>query len=114
MKIDVEDVEKIVKSEVLKREIVEGDEADAARIRVGKFYRKGAAPRTVKKLDEPAASPPPPSTQESVTERLLREAEDHAFCGYRTRSGRSPTLQRPLLIEADQQEQTILFILCIL
>ncbi len=76
MKIDVEDVEKIVKSEVLKREIVEGDEADAARIRVGKFYRKGAAPRTVKKLDEPAASPPPPSTQESVTERLLREAED--------------------------------------
>ena len=74
------------------------DAADAARIRVAKFYRKGAAPRTAKKLDEPAASPPPPSTQESVTERLLREAEDQqpveqspSCTTYR--SGRSPTLQ---------------------
>ena len=76
MKIDVEDVEKIVKAEVLKREIVEGDEADSARTRVAKFYRKGAAPRTAKKVDEPAATLPPSNSQESVTERLLREAED--------------------------------------
>ncbi|NLF85051.1 MAG: GNAT family N-acetyltransferase [Lentisphaerae bacterium] len=59
MKIDVEDVEKIVKAEVLKREIVEGDEADSARTRVAKFYRKGAVPRTAKKVDEPAATLPP-------------------------------------------------------
>jgi hypothetical protein len=72
----MEDVEKIVKGEVLKREIVEGDEADSARTRVAKFYRKGAAPRTAKKVDEPAATLPPSNSQESVTERLLREAED--------------------------------------
>jgi GNAT superfamily N-acetyltransferase len=56
---EMEDVEKIVKGEVLKREIVEGDEADSARTRVAKFYRKGAAPRTAKKVDEPAATLPP-------------------------------------------------------
>jgi hypothetical protein len=67
---------KIIKFEVLKREIVEGDAADAARTRVSKFYRKGAAPRAAKKVDEPAAPLPPSSPQESVTERLLREAED--------------------------------------
>ena len=44
------------------------------RIRISKFYRKGAAPRVMKKADEPAVPPPPPSPQESVTERFLREA----------------------------------------
>lgn len=39
-KIDLVDVEEIVKTEVLKRELIEGEEAKAAQIRVNKFYRK--------------------------------------------------------------------------
>lgn len=76
MKIDVEEVEGIVRTQVLKREIVEGDEAEAAQARVSKFYRKGTAPRRTKKTQEPEPSAPPPAPEESVTDRLLREAEE--------------------------------------
>jgi predicted type IV restriction endonuclease len=74
MKVEVDEIEKIVRSQVLKREIVEGDEAEAASARVAKFYKKGVAkPRrksaTEKKPLTEAAQP-----EESVTERLLREA----------------------------------------
>jgi len=67
MKIDVSEVEGIVRPQVLKREIVEGEEAEAALSRVNKFYRKGTSPRRTKKKQEP---------EESVTDRLLREAEE--------------------------------------
>ena len=76
MKVDVEDVEGIVRTQVLKREIVEGDEAEAAQARVSKFYRRGTAPRRTKKNQEPEPSAPPPVPEESVTDRLLREAEE--------------------------------------
>lgn len=73
MKIDVADVEKILRTEVLKREVVEGEEAAAAHARVTKFYRKGATPRRAKRQDQTTtASESVP--QESVTDRLLREA----------------------------------------
>jgi len=49
MKIDISEVEGIVRSQVLKREIVEGEEAEAALSRVNKFYRKGTTPRRTKK-----------------------------------------------------------------
>lgn len=75
MKIDVEEVEKIVKGEVLKREVVEGDEAEAAHARVSKFYRKGTTPRRTKK-QEPTATAPKAVPEESVTDRLLREAAE--------------------------------------
>lgn len=53
IKIDVAEVELIVKNEVLKREIVEGEEAEAAQARVRKFYRKGATSRrTIKKQEQ--------------------------------------------------------------
>ncbi len=75
MKIDVAEVEQIVRAEVLKREIVEGDEAEAGRARVSKFYRKSttSAPRKSKEQEEPSLPPPP---EESVTQRLLREAQE--------------------------------------
>jgi len=76
MKIDVEEVEGIVRTQVLKREIVEGDEAEAAQARVCKFYRKGTTPRRTKKTQEPEPSASPPAPEESVTDRLLREAEE--------------------------------------
>jgi predicted type IV restriction endonuclease len=77
MKIEVSEVEEIVKAEVLKREIVEGEEAEAARTRVGKFYRKSTAPRRAPK--KPAVAPASPGkaeAAESVTDRLLREANE--------------------------------------
>ncbi len=62
MKIDIDEVEQIVRTEVLKREIVEGEEADAARARVSKFYRKSASSRRTKKNQEqqPPATPSAP------------------------------------------------------
>jgi predicted type IV restriction endonuclease len=75
MKIDIEEVGHIVRSEVLKREIVEGDEAEAAQARVDRFYRKGRSTRKSRKPEKPQeASAVAPA--ESVTERLLREASE--------------------------------------
>lgn len=76
MKIDVAEVEGIVRTQVLKREIVEGEEADAAKARVNKFYRKGTISRRTKKKQEPEHTASPPAHQESVTDRLLREARE--------------------------------------
>ena len=67
MKIDVAEVEMIVKSEVLKREIVEGEEAEAAQARVSKFYRKGATSRRTKKKQEQQPPAAPSAPEESVT-----------------------------------------------
>lgn len=73
MKIDVAEVEQIVRTEVLKREVVEGDESEAAKARVAKFYRKGIRTRQ-KPTCEPLTTLPPPG--ESITQRLLREAQE--------------------------------------
>jgi len=74
MKIDVVEIDSIVRTQVLKREIVEGDEAEAAKARVNKFYRKGMTPRRKKQTQQSEPSAPPPAPEESVTDRLLREA----------------------------------------
>jgi len=76
MKIDMAEVEQIIRTEVLKRDVVEGEEAEAARARVSRFYRRGAAAlRTGRKRKrQPKAAPPAP--EESVTDKLLREAQE--------------------------------------
>lgn len=74
VRIEAEEIEQILMTEVLKREIVEGEQAEAAAARVNKFYRKASAPRRTRKQEEtqhPTAAPVP---EESVTDRLLREA----------------------------------------
>lgn len=76
MKIDVAEVEGIVRTQVLKREIVEGEEAEAAQSRVSKLYRKGRTPRRTKKEQAPQPSAAPPTQEESVSDRLLREAQE--------------------------------------
>jgi predicted type IV restriction endonuclease len=75
-KIDLAEVEHIVRSEVLKREVVEGEEAEAAQARVRKFYRKGTAPSRPRKQREEQISDEPAVPEESVTDRLLREAQE--------------------------------------
>ena len=73
VRVEVDEIEAIVRSEVLKREVVEGDEAEAARARVSKFYKKATAPRR-KKAGECAQEKPCDPTDETVSDRLLREA----------------------------------------
>ena len=74
IKIDAAEVEQIIRTEVLKREVVEGDEAEAAQARVRKFSKKGT-PRRRQKA-QTTDMPSPPLKEESVTEKLLREAEE--------------------------------------
>lgn len=71
MKVDVEEVEFIVTNEVLKRDIVSGDDADTAKSKINRFHRKSASKRAKNPQDE---KPVKPVAEESVTERMLREA----------------------------------------
>jgi predicted type IV restriction endonuclease len=73
VKVDISDIEQIVRAEVLKREVVEGEEADSALSKVNKFYRK-SSPRRSRKQKETA--PLKQAQEESVTDRLLREAQN--------------------------------------
>ncbi len=75
IRIDADEIEHLVRKEVLKREIVDGEDAGIAKARVSKFYRKNSSSRkatTKKKNETPTA---PVEAAESVTDRLLREAE---------------------------------------
>ncbi len=68
IKIEASEIEQILVNEVLKREVMIGDEADAARNKIGKFYRKAGKKTEIK------PAPTPPVSGESVAEKLLREA----------------------------------------
>jgi len=72
VKIDIDEIKSMVGSEVLKRELVEGEEAEAAQAKVKKFYRKG---RTRPKKQEKNLTPAP-SAQEDVSfsDKLLTES----------------------------------------
>ena len=71
IKIEVDEVEAIVRTEVLKREVVEGEEAEAAKARVNKFYKKSMSRH--RKTTYSSQETTPPTSEESVTERLLRD-----------------------------------------
>jgi hypothetical protein len=43
IRIELPDIEQIIKTQVVKREILEGEEADAAKKRINKFYKKASA-----------------------------------------------------------------------
>lgn len=76
MRVEQKEIELIVRTEVLKREIVEGEEAEAAHARVNRFYRKSSTPRSGKKKEHTSSVPTAVSPNESVTDRLLREAKE--------------------------------------
>lgn len=76
VKIEMDEIERIVANEVLKREVAEGEQAEAAQARVNKFYRKSTTPRRAKKEQAPLPTAEPLATDESVTDRLLREAQE--------------------------------------
>lgn len=72
LKVDVEEVEHMIRGEVLKREVVEGDEAEAAQSRVNKFYRKTQRKRT-KETGEAQEST---EQKEKPTEEAQESSED--------------------------------------
>lgn len=61
LKVEVDEVEAIVRSEVLKREVVEGDEAEAAQVRVNKFYKRSTLRH--RKAIESSQETTPPTTE---------------------------------------------------
>ncbi len=52
MNVNVQDIENIIKNEVLKREIVEGDDAKTAMSRINRFYKKMNKEAQKKKVKE--------------------------------------------------------------
>ena len=56
MKIDIDEIKAMIRSEVLKRELVQGEEAESAQAKVNRFYRKG---RTHPKKKEKNQTPVP-------------------------------------------------------
>ncbi|MBU4399563.1 MAG: type I restriction enzyme HsdR N-terminal domain-containing protein [Planctomycetes bacterium] len=83
MKVDIADIEQIVRSEVLKRELVEGDEAAAAQARINKIYKKIAKchkdnpvvtdGKQAEKRDEP---PKRDDAESAVQETFHADGED--------------------------------------
>ena len=76
MQVDMDEVCELLRKQVLKREVVEGDDADAAAKRVGKFYRKSSSPKKSKKSVEVEKTESASVVEESISERLLRESSE--------------------------------------
>jgi len=77
MKIETTEVEKLLRSEVMKRDVIEGEEAEKAQNRVERFYSKGS-----KRAKSPTAKSTPGGPEEpakegiSFSDQLLKEAEE--------------------------------------
>jgi len=76
IKVSPEEVANIIKSEVLKREIVEGEDADLAMRKVAKFYKKSVPKKPAPKA--PAKQPTEPTEEKSevsFSDQLLQDAD---------------------------------------
>ena len=73
IKVDINEIDQIVRTQVLKREVIESEDAIAAKMKLVKLYRRANAKRktVANKTQEENIDP-----NESVTERLLREADN--------------------------------------
>lgn len=71
IKVEDEEVEVIVRHDVLKRDIVSGEDADSARSKINRSQRRAASKREAAPDPEPAK----PKVEESISQRMLREAQ---------------------------------------
>lgn len=78
VRIEPDDIASLVRTEILKREVVEGEQAEAAQARVAKFYRRGGIRRH---LDKAQGAPSTPAETKSLTERPAREPGDQGTAG---------------------------------
>jgi len=76
MKIELDEIKQMVQSEVLKRDVVEGEEAETTQSQLNKFYRKNSLKSRKKKNRKPKTLGTLPVQKKSVTTMLLREAEE--------------------------------------
>jgi hypothetical protein len=72
VKVDLQEVEQIVRSEVIRRNLIEGEEAEEAQKVVSRLYRKNSSPRRRKKKQpaETAAG----KEEGTLSDRLLADA----------------------------------------
>lgn len=75
IRIDTLDVEQIIRNEVLKRDIVEGEYAELAQARVNRFYKK-STPRPKMKKQPETIEPKPASEEISFSDQLLKESDE--------------------------------------
>lgn len=78
VRIEPDEIASLVRTEILKREVVEGEQAEAAQARVAKFYRRGGIRRH---LDKTQGAPSTPAETKSQAERLLHEPGDKGTVG---------------------------------
>ena len=67
-----EDIIRVFENEVLKREVIEGDDADRAQSQVKKFYRKASRQSSQQCTDEPSPMPQPKTP--SFSDQLLNDS----------------------------------------
>lgn len=77
IRIDTSDVEQIIRNEVLKRDLVEGEDAELAQARVNRFYKK-STPRLKKKKQVEITEPKPASAKISFSDQLLKESDEES------------------------------------
>lgn len=77
IRIDTSDVEQIIRNEVLKRDIVEGEDAELAQVRINRFYKK-STPRPKKKKQPEATAPKPSSEEISFSDQLLKQSDEES------------------------------------
>lgn len=75
VRIEMDEVEGIVRTEVLKREVVEGEEAEAAQARVNKFHRRNAVPRRPRRVER-TPEPPQSRPEEPSLDRPSHKSEE--------------------------------------
>ncbi len=77
IRIDTSDVEQIIRNEVLKRDLVEGEDAELAQARINRFYKK-STPRPKKKKQPEATAPKPSSEEISFSDQLLKQSDEES------------------------------------
>lgn len=77
LSVDVADVEQIVRSEVLRRDIVSGEEAGLAQARVAHFYKKQTA-RPKRKRQKSTATSSSADKGISFSDQLLKESDEES------------------------------------
>lgn len=75
VKVDLQEVEQIIRSEVLRRNLVEGDEAEEAQKVVSRLYKKPSASRR-RRNTKKSAKQPKNEAGGSLSDKLLAEAEE--------------------------------------
>jgi len=77
IRIDTSDVEQIIRNEVLKRDLVEGEDAELAQARINRFYKK-STPHPKKKKQPEATAPKPSSEEISFSDQLLKQSDEES------------------------------------